>query len=500
MFTGFLVVGLILMEVTMAMDGRCSNSNCKLPDCHCPGHGIPGGYQPEEIPQMVLITFDDAVNWDNWEFYLRLFPPDGSRKNPNGCPIGATFFVSHNFTDYCMVRKLHARGQEIADHSLSHRLPHAWWEEATNMQLAHEILTQRKNIADLAEIPITDIKGWRSPFLQPSGDHQFEVLYQNNFTYDATLTYPFPRNVYSPVMWPFTLDFSYPLVCNIQPCPQKTYPGFWVVPVVVMMDYREHLPCAYVDHCTNEPRNHDETFDMLWKNFLRNYRTNRAPMYVNLHSIWLETDFHLDAMDEFIQRLLTMEDVFIVPVYKVCVVLWCVSALTGNGKTTTTTMIMTMKPTTTAMMTTTTTTMMMMMMMMMIVYFQALDWMKDPTPMSSIKDFKPWLCDYEPNQEDKAFCSFTFRPLTTTTTKRPSTTPHRHYHNTDIGQRDDDYEQYDDDRDHNGFDRDGRRKTHGNLHDEGSHRGRKHHVHRPWFLRNGAGFQIVRRLELIPRG
>jgi hypothetical protein len=60
---------------------------------------------------MVLITFDDAVNWDNWELYLRLFPPDGSRRNPNGCPIGATFFVSHNFTDYCMVRKLHAREQ-----------------------------------------------------------------------------------------------------------------------------------------------------------------------------------------------------------------------------------------------------------------------------------------------------------------------------------------------------------------------------------------------------
>ena len=64
------------------------------------------------------------------------------------------------------------------------------------------------------------------------------MLYRNNFTYDATMTYPFPRNVYSPVMWPFTLDFSYTLVCNIQPCPNKTYPGFWIIPVVVMMDYR----------------------------------------------------------------------------------------------------------------------------------------------------------------------------------------------------------------------------------------------------------------------
>ncbi|XP_070173551.1 chitin deacetylase 8-like isoform X2 [Littorina saxatilis] len=256
------------------------------------------------------------------------------------------------------------------------------------------------------------------------------------------MTYPFPRNVYSPVMWPFTLDFSYTLVCNIQPCPKKTYPGYWIIPVVVMMDYREHLPCAYVDHCTNEPRNHDETFDMLWKNFLRNYRTNRAPMYVNLHSIWLETDFHLDAMDEFIKRLSAMDDVFVLPIHK------------------------------------------------------ALDWMRKPTPISRIKDFEPWQCDFQPNQEDNEFCSFTFRPRTTTTTARPTTTAHRHYHNTQIDDRDadDDYSAHDNDRDHNGVEREGGRSRGGgkekesleNLEIEQRRHGREH-VHRPWFLRGCAG-------------
>lgn len=124
---------------------------------------------------MVLITFDDAVNWDNWDFYLRLFPPDGSRRNPNGCPAAATLFVSNNFTDYCMVRKLHGRGLEIADHSLTHRLPHAWWAEASREDIENEIVTQRHNLAELADIPVTDIRGWRSPFLQPSGDNMFEV-------------------------------------------------------------------------------------------------------------------------------------------------------------------------------------------------------------------------------------------------------------------------------------------------------------------------------------
>lgn len=445
-----LLVGWLGVPVARAMDFKCSASNCKLPECHCAGHSIPGGLRPEDVPQVVLITFDDAVNWDNWELYLRLFPPDGSRRNPNGCPIGATFFVSHNFSDYCMVRKLHAGGQEIADHSVTHRLPHAWWAEANNLDISHEILTQRKNLADLAEIPIADIKGWRSPFLQPSGDNMFEVLHQHNFTYDATMTYPFPRNVYSPVMWPFTLDYSYTLVCNIQPCPKNVYPGFWIVPVVVMMDYREHLPCAYLDHCTNEPRNQDETFEMLWKNFLRNYRTNRAPMYVNLHSIWLETGFHLDAMDEFLLRLGTMKDVFVLPIHK------------------------------------------------------SLDWVRQPTPLAQIHDFGPWQCPgFSPNQHDGHSCSFTFRPRSKrTTTQAPATTLQNRYHHTSLGDLEDrDYDSpgVPSDRDHNGVPRLGGKTT---LED--SDRGRGHapgtpggggggrngrrgsHEHRPWFLKNSS--------------
>ena len=100
----------------------CNPTRCTAPDCRCSGINIPGGFHPEEIPQMVLLAFDDAVNWDNWDYYSRLFPPDGNRKNPNGCPITMTLFVSHNYTDYCMVRKLHGRGIEIADHSLTHQV------------------------------------------------------------------------------------------------------------------------------------------------------------------------------------------------------------------------------------------------------------------------------------------------------------------------------------------------------------------------------------------
>ncbi|GAB1598887.1 uncharacterized protein LOC115225681 [Argonauta hians] len=345
----------------------CDPATCKAPNCRCSGVNIPGGFHPQDIPQMVLLTFDDAVNWDNWKYYLKLFPPDGRRKNPNGCPISMTLFVSHNYTDYCMVRKLHGRGIEIADHSLTHQVPHTWWKNATEEELATEILTQRQNLANLAEIPIEEIRGWRSPFLQPTGDTMFNILWKNNFTYDATLTHPFPRNVYSPVIWPFTLDSPLSIGCNIAPCPKKSYPGLWEIPVVTLMDYREHLPCAYVDFCQNKPRNKDEAFQILWKNFLRNYRTNRAPYYLNLHSPWLEKSDNFAAMDEFLERLVAMEDVFIVNIH------------------------------------------------------HALEWMRSPTSNTNIKDFLPWQCPYfKPNIEDGIYCEMTYKPRSATKKLKPN--------------------------------------------------------------------------------
>ena len=63
------------------------------------------GVLPADVPQMIVITFDDAVNDENWSLYQdKLFPP--TYKNPNGCPIHGTFYTSHQYTNYAMVQKL----------------------------------------------------------------------------------------------------------------------------------------------------------------------------------------------------------------------------------------------------------------------------------------------------------------------------------------------------------------------------------------------------------
>lgn len=67
---------------------------------------------------MILLTFDGAVNSDNWELISQTLLKN-TYKNPNGCRIQATFFISHSFTNYQYVQKLWNEGHEIAVHSVT---------------------------------------------------------------------------------------------------------------------------------------------------------------------------------------------------------------------------------------------------------------------------------------------------------------------------------------------------------------------------------------------
>jgi len=97
----------------------CDPAVCVLPDCFCSEDGttIPGDLPVKDVPQMITITFDDAINNNNIELYKEMF--NGKRKNPNGCDIKATFFVSHKYSNYSAVQETHRKGHEIATHSIT---------------------------------------------------------------------------------------------------------------------------------------------------------------------------------------------------------------------------------------------------------------------------------------------------------------------------------------------------------------------------------------------
>ena len=56
-----------------------------------------------QIPQMILLSFNGAVNVDNFRIYEDIFN-DKTAINPNNCSAKGTFFVSHKYTNYSAVQ------------------------------------------------------------------------------------------------------------------------------------------------------------------------------------------------------------------------------------------------------------------------------------------------------------------------------------------------------------------------------------------------------------
>lgn len=306
---------------------KCKHGDtCKPPKCVCCGKDMP--LEKSKTPQMVFFTFDDAVNTYVASFYRKLF--DANRRNPNGCPISMTLFISHANTVYSLVREFYQKGFEIASHSVTHSHP-------SMDTFKTEAGKQKENLAKKARIPKSEIQGWRSPFLEPMGDAQPNILQELGYEYDATLTISRRKqSEHAPL--PFTLDYGWPYDCKINPCPKSAHRGFWEVPVVSVTDYLGEYDCVYVDGCNNPPPDEESAYNFLWENFNSYYKTNRAPFGINMHAAWFYVPERLNAMDRFIQDLLKLDDVYIVSVK------------------------------------------------------QVIAWLKSPTPLEELKDFQPWSC------------------------------------------------------------------------------------------------------------
>lgn len=307
---------------------KCERDICRLPDCFCGGKDIPGGLKTKDVPQLVLLTFDDSVNDLNKELYKDLF--ETGRTNPNGCPIAATFYVSHEWTDYGQVQNLYADGHEIASHTISH----SFGEQFSAKKWAKEAAGQRDVLAAYGGVRLEDVRGLRAPFLSVGGNRMFKMLYDLNFTYDSSM--PVYEN--KPPSWPYTLDYKIFHDCMIPPCPTKSYPGVWEVPMVMWQDLNGGR-CSMGDGCSNPP-DAEGIYKMLIKNFERHYTSNRSPFPLYYHAAWFTTPHHKEGFEAFLDTIVSMDDVWLVT------------------------------------------------------NWQAIQWVRDPTPLDRVKGFKPFQCDY----------------------------------------------------------------------------------------------------------
>jgi hypothetical protein len=175
----------------------------------------------------------------------------------------------------------------------------------------------------------------RAPFLSIGGNKMFKMLHDFNFTYDSSM--PVYEN--RPPSWPYTLDYKIFHDCMIPPCPTKSYPGVWEVPMVMWQDLNGGR-CSMGDACSN-PADAENVSKMIMKNFDRHYTTNRAPFGLFYHAAWFTQPHHKEGFIKFLDTINAMKDVYIVT------------------------------------------------------NWQALQWVRDPTPIHRMNSFQPFQCNYQ---------------------------------------------------------------------------------------------------------
>ncbi|EDQ87726.1 uncharacterized protein MONBRDRAFT_9540 [Monosiga brevicollis MX1] len=256
------------LEINAARTDPCNTETCQLPDCFCNNRfAVPRELPVSDIPQLVTITFDDAITVNNYNYYQSLF---GSRVNPNGCPAAATFYISHEYTNYRLVQALYREGHEIGLHTISHSYNLDWQPEVYGMrQILYEFagipsdevgqptlcpsflassLCLALPFSPLSPLPFSrattltgrgrpcrfvsqwQMHGFRAPFLLPGGDAMLSVLSQSGLTHDSSFLAPTTPT--GERMFPFTLEFPFEMPCMVEECPSDlSFPKLWELPV-----------------------------------------------------------------------------------------------------------------------------------------------------------------------------------------------------------------------------------------------------------------------------
>ncbi|KAH7728051.1 Protein F48E3.8 b [Aphelenchoides avenae] len=245
------------------------NDECKLPECFCSRTGldIPGGYDVEEVPQMILLTFADPITDRTINSFKALF--SGRLRNPNGCPIRATFFVPHDWSNYDQIQWLYSQGHEIAVDSMTRR----------NLSMSHdavwdqELSGVRKAAERFSYVDGRKVIGVRAPHLAPGGDSQFRMMKRNGFRYDSSLM------VSGGPFWPQTLAHRAPWQCSAgQKCPQDPHGGIWEFPIheIIKADGGSASSLRYA----LDERTADSLYSVLMDNFNRSEAANKAPFTI----------------------------------------------------------------------------------------------------------------------------------------------------------------------------------------------------------------------------
>ncbi len=269
----------------------------------------PGGLAPADTPQLILITFDDAVNSTNYDDILKIL----DHQNADGSPIAMTFYISVDISDYYLIHKLHAAGQEIAAHTMTHTTGNSQENNTSFDTWVREIEGCREALTRYAGIPREQITGFRAPYLAYNAD-MWKALALLGFSYDTSVPET-PDGLNSPdeahYIWPYTLHDGLKQYAWTGEPPAENYPNLLEIPMWTLTD--ENTVNGY-HNMDPDVATEAEMLAVLKNNFTTRYEGNRIPVGIYFHKGWLTEDKNINAMNDFLEWALAKEDVFVVGV------------------------------------------------------------------------------------------------------------------------------------------------------------------------------------------
>jgi len=286
---------------------KCDDTNCKAPACRCASIAPPNGLTPEETPQFILVTHDDAVNPFSNKVVRSVID---THTNPNGCNVPATWYTLQQGSDCATIKKLYEENSEIALHTVNHDRLYPNYNGGKSA-LLEEMFGVRKWLNKECGIPLEDLVGYRTPYLVNNPQTR-QAMFDEKLLYDSSMIQAFSKGAPMSTqpgqrVFPFTMDKGIPMNCNWNyPDGQcngtsESYPGLWEAPLWELQNAAgEHL-------FSMDPEG--DVFNIYKENFDMNYYNNRAPFGVFLHAPWF-TDKNTRALNQFMDYAMSLPNVW----------------------------------------------------------------------------------------------------------------------------------------------------------------------------------------------
>ena len=205
----------------------------------------PGGLPVAEVPQFIVLSFDDNPAAEPMAWFLDLV---AAQRNPagrgqaatfDGAPVRAAFFTNGKYLPgnpelVAVHRRAVAEGHELANHTHNHFRGGAFTAAQWREEIAACVAA-----FDAAGLPGRAVRGFRTPFLEYNAA-TFVALAAEGYLYDTTLEEGVqPDQDGRNFLWPYTLDAGSPgnAARQAEDSPRRVaaHPGLWELPLHVFI-------------------------------------------------------------------------------------------------------------------------------------------------------------------------------------------------------------------------------------------------------------------------